>query len=199
MSVIAHASVIHSDDWLLRGQARSYEEADELLEMTSETPAPHSSAAGNRTASPPTNEDMELEVMNDNRVLFIGRRGSIHLYDPIKGSSSKIAQLEVFSVKRLKRIMLFVLLIGLVTSAWADTIQPDKNGVVSGGGWNFTKSDLRAYPGSPPIEQVQESGGFRRLRGWIEYEFETPASGWYSLWLAGIGETHNRDLFIDGG
>jgi len=72
-------------------------------------------------------------------------------------------------MKPLKIIMSLGLLVGLVTTAWAGTSQSDKNGVISGGGWNFTKSDLRPYPWTPPIEQVKKSGGFLRLRGWIEY------------------------------
>lgn len=43
------------------------------------------------------NEPMELEILPDGRIVFIERRGGIKLYDEKKGSSEKIAEIEVYS------------------------------------------------------------------------------------------------------
>ena len=43
------------------------------------------------------NEPMELDFLDDNKIIFVERKGGIHIYDLEKGKDSVIASLDVFS------------------------------------------------------------------------------------------------------
>ena len=43
------------------------------------------------------NEPMELDFLSDNKIIFIERRGDVHIYDIEKGKDSVIATIDVFS------------------------------------------------------------------------------------------------------
>ena len=42
-------------------------------------------------------EPMELDLLDDGRILFIERRGAVKIYDPQKGETETIAEMDVFS------------------------------------------------------------------------------------------------------
>src|SRR5690606_9064260 len=43
------------------------------------------------------NEPMELDFLSDNKIIFIERKGDVHIYDLEKGNDSIIATMDVFS------------------------------------------------------------------------------------------------------
>lgn len=63
-------------------------------------------------------------------------------------------------------------------------------------GWSYDREDFRELPDK--VDEVRKAGKGISLRGGVEYDFEVPKTGWYSLWLGGSPAGWPRDISIDG-
>jgi len=87
--------------------------------------------------------------------------------------------------------------LGLLSFVFSQVCLLASDVTITRDGWSFDRSHLNWYEWAKP-EEDKAAGLLRNVTGWVEYDFEVPQSGWYSLWSKGIPTSWTRTIYIDG-
>ncbi len=61
--------------------------------------------------------------------------------------------------------------------------------------WSYDRADLAWYEGKPPEKQ---EGAMGKLAGWVEFDVDIPAAGWYELYCSGGVWGWDKTYYVDG-
>jgi hypothetical protein len=101
----------------------------------------------------------------------------------------------IVSVERvsMKRVLMTLAVLALAAVAMAGDAD---NGVIRRNAWSFDRSHLDWCPWSKPDEE-KAKGLLGGVAGWVEYDFQVPADGWYELYSV-CNWGWPRDIYVDG-
>jgi len=97
-------------------------------------------------------------------------------------------------IHRTRRLALSVLTLTAFVVASANGQTP---ATIRREAWSFDNSLLEWYPWAKP-DELKEKGLLQGFAGWVDYDLDIPADGWYELWQTGAPTGWTRDVFVDG-
>lgn len=94
----------------------------------------------------------------------------------------------------MKKNLFVFLLLSAIGSAGLSQDNAGSPGVIKRSFWSYDRADL-AWP-NDKVPEKKDGPIF--APGWMEFDFESPAPGWYELYRIGGPHDWQRDIFLDG-